>query len=151
VEAHVEGRVTRRERARCGVGEHLADGEILEEIAEPRLARRHRSLLRELQAGAVVAWRLLGDDLAADDALALRIVGQRRLTVELPALVELGGDAMAEAVVVGPGQITIELHVQPLLAMASAMATVRRAISACSSSTMRPSTVITPLPRFSSL
>src|SRR5262249_49914131 len=34
-------------------------------------------------------------------------------------------------------------------AMAAAMARVRRAISACSSSTMRPSTVITPLPWFS--
>ena len=39
--------------------------------------------------------------------------------------------------------------IAPSAAIASAMATVRRAISACSSSTIRPSTVITPLPSFS--
>src|SRR6185436_4490275 len=37
-------------------------------------------------------------------------------------------------------------HFDPMASIASAMPTVRRAISACSSSTIRPSTVITPLP-----
>src|SRR5262245_59617772 len=106
------------------------------------------SLLRELEVRRVLSGRILDDGLAADDALFLGIVGQRRLAVELPALVELGRDAVAEARVVRPGQIAVELH-DAFSAMASAMATVRRAISACSSSTMRPSTVITPLPSFS--
>src|SRR5262245_11422854 len=68
------------------------------------------SLLRQLDAGPVLAGRLLGDDLAADHALFLRIVGERWRAVELPAPVELGRDAMTEAVVVRPGQIAIELH-----------------------------------------
>src|SRR5262249_50165443 len=95
----------------------------------------------------VLARRVLDDRLAADDALLFRIVGQRRLAVEQPALVELGRDAVAEAHVVRAGQIAVEFHdALSFCAIASAMATVRRAISACSSSAMRPSMVITPLP-----
>src|ERR1700741_1430424 len=68
------------------------------------------SLLRQLDVGGILAGRVLGDGLAADHALLFRGVGQRRLAVELPALVELGRHAMAEAGVVGPGQVAIEPH-----------------------------------------
>src|SRR5690606_8211074 len=67
-------------------------------------------LLRQPDVGRIVARRLLDDGLAADDALPLRVVGKGGLAVELPALVELGGDAVAEAGVVRTGEIAVELH-----------------------------------------
>src|SRR5262249_34323057 len=58
-------------------------------------------------------------------------------------------DHLAEAEVFEEMAGAFAHRAQALAAIASASATVRRAISACSSSTIRPSTVITPFPAFS--
>src|SRR5688572_6210458 len=106
---------------------------------------RSHSLLRQLDARRVFALHFLHDGLPADHTVAHLIVGERRLPVDLTALVDLRRGTVAEAGIIGACQIAVEFH-GVLPAITSAIATVRRAISACMISTMRPSTVMTPLP-----
>src|SRR5579871_5203574 len=83
----------------------------------------------------VVGWQLDGGDLGDDTAVLADIRHDRVLLLVASAGQRRGGKLVSGT--------------QRRCAMASAIATVRRAISACRRSTMRPSSWITPLPRFS--
>src|SRR5262249_5526581 len=71
-----------------------------------------------------------------DGDIARRQGARRRVLQDLP-----NAKVLEEIAGIGLGH-----HDPPILSIASAMATVRGAISAWRSSTMRPSTLITPLP-----
>src|SRR5262249_44834100 len=66
--------------------------------------------LAEVEARGIFAFDFLDDGLAADDLPGLRIVGQGRRAVELPAAIEGLGDAVTERSIVRAGQIPIKIH-----------------------------------------
>src|SRR5262245_28350543 len=84
----------------------------LAKAAQPSPARGEGdSLGAEIKLRRIFrAFDFLDDGLAADHALVLRVVGQSRRAVELPAAVESFADAVAEGRIVRSGEIAIEIH-----------------------------------------